>query len=447
MLNRSVGFIATSTPAGQELMQAARLLAERLGYSFEGHTTPSQVTSGFLMARDDVAILDATIEPGGGSAYRGFTAQPFLYDHVLVISRSPLPLNFHGSRPGGAPDRLRTFDNSTLIAWLERQLEDLATKPRRTKFQRTLTGATIDLIRQARSDNAVRRSGHHVFVSYRREALDQARDLCARLRSGDIPQLDGPADVTFLEPGEIAFDDEILTGQLRWHMISLLSDRIADCTSMVICDSPNYLGSWWTRIELVLYRYVTYGRSDAGMRLFRYHPADGRIDEPDDIVPAISYEQKTHIDRTILNTGSTMPADTVASQRLLGLLPIFRNFSFFNNPVFGEEFARSLLLDIGSAGPRISTLSDADVRSTIDLRDEKLVRVPSDIVAAAARDGSAVFNGRTLYRDREQGERYLWYPIRMDRPTAPPGSLDDTLVALPIIRAHEPTLNATDNGG
>jgi hypothetical protein len=438
MSQRSVAFIATSSAAGKDLMRAAQVLAERTGYSFSGYPAPAQVVAARVMAQADVAILDATVEPGGGSAYRSFTAQPFAYNHVLVVSRTPLPLNFHGRRTR-APERLHAFSNQALLDWLEGQLSELAAQPRRTGFQRTLIGASVDIFRPsyaAQADPDKRGSGHHAFVSYRREALKQARDLAAGLRAGRFAQSGGPADVTFLEPGVIAFDDEILTAQLRWHLTSLLSERIGECGSLWICDSPNYLGSWWTRTELVLHRYFSYRDSEHRRRLYRYRPRHGRVDETPDIVPAISHEQKRHIDRMISNTGSTMPADTVAKSREIGQLPGFRKFSFWTDPVFSEDFARVPLLDTGLADPAPASLSAALVQSTIDLDDERLVPVPGHVLEAIENGGSAVCNGFRLYRDQQQGARYLWYPVRRGKPTAPSGSLDDTLQALPILRAQ-----------
>lgn len=436
MSERSVAFIASSSAAGKDLVQAAKALAGRTGYSFRGFTAPPQVVAARAMAQADVAILDATVEPGGGSAYRSFTAQPFAYNHVLVVSRTPLPLNFHGRR-NRAPERLQTFSNQALLDWLEGQLTDLAARPRRTGFQRTLLGASADIFRpsyQARADPPG--PAHHAFVSYRREALGQARDLAAGLRAGRFGQTSGRADVTFLEPGVIAFDDEILTAQLRWHLTALLSDRIKECGSLWICDSANYLGSWWTRTELVLHQYFSYGSSGSRRRLYRYRPGDSRVDETPDIVPAISHEQKRHIDRMISNTGSTMPADTVAKSREIGRLPGFGKFSFWTDPVFSEDFARVPLLDTGLSAPAPATLSAALAQSTIDLDDDRLVPIPADVLETVENGGSAVFNGLRLYRDREHGTRYLWYPIRRGKPTAPPGSLDDTLEVLPVLRAR-----------
>jgi hypothetical protein len=71
-------------------------------------------------------------------------------------------------------------------------------------------------------------------------------------------------DVELLEPKALAYGNEILTSRMRWHVVGLLEERLRDCSVVVVCDSPNYLRSWWTRMDLVLvaYRAAVGGRAD-----------------------------------------------------------------------------------------------------------------------------------------------------------------------------------------
>jgi hypothetical protein len=143
--------------------------------------------------------------------------------------------------------------------------------------------------------------------------VGKARELAERLTSGKIPDPAGaPLTAIFLEPGGIAFEDEILTSRLRWHLVSLLAERLRSCDALWICDSPNYFTSWWTRAELVLCRYLeAAGRGQRRIEIWRYDPASRKSSSADGIVPALTEGQRRRVDRLLSNTGRSMGAETV----------------------------------------------------------------------------------------------------------------------------------------
>jgi hypothetical protein len=94
---RQAALIATPSEPGRELATSVREMAERKRFTLDVLTTPAQPEVARAIERYDVVILDATVEPGGKPNYPGFTAQPQVMSHVLVVSRTPLPLNFHAS--------------------------------------------------------------------------------------------------------------------------------------------------------------------------------------------------------------------------------------------------------------------------------------------------------------------------------------------------------------
>jgi hypothetical protein len=242
--------------------------------------------------------------------------------------------------------------------------------------------------------------------------------------------------VILLRPGEIAFDDEILTEQLRWHLVSLLEERLRTCDSLWICHSPNYYTSWWTRMELILCKY----RDEVGhyrnrTPIWRYDPGTGTVDSAEDLVPDLTYEQRRRLDRLLSNTGRSMGAETVQRSGKLGEQPGFRNMSFWNDRIFTPEFASVAWLDTGAvSGDRATVLTPADIDAILHSAEDRFVAVPQGTLALARQEGYARFQDFTV--SHEKLPRYLWYATRMGKQTAPPGSIDNALTPLPVYRAQ-----------
>jgi hypothetical protein len=399
---RRAALVATSSDPGTELATAVRDLAGRKGFAVDVLTNPAQPDVARALTRYDVVILDATVEPG--RSYPGFTAPPRVMNHVLVVSRTPLPLNFHGLREGGAPPYPAGFSNGDLLSWLDTQLDELRDAPARSRLERTLLGSVLTM---ARSGPPRREPGRQVFVSYRGEAVDEARQLADRLSAGKITDPAGaPLTATFLEPGEIAFEDEILTSWLRWHLVSLLAERLRRCESLWICDSPNYFTSWWSRAELVLCRYLkTPGHGQRRIRIWRYDLASGQASPADGIVPALTEGQRRRLGRLLSSAGRSMGADTVRLSGQPGEVPVPRRSSFWDDDVFTGGFANVALLDVTPHGTG-SPLTTEDIDAVLHAREEDFMVVPPDVLAAAIPGHPAEFSGYRI--SREALPRYLF---------------------------------------
>jgi hypothetical protein len=429
---RRAVLVATSSGPGRELADAVRDRAARKGFTLDVLTNPRQPDMARAIVRYDVVILDATVEHDAGSNYPGLIARPQAKDHVLVVSRTPLPLNFHGLREGGAPPYPASFTNKDILAWLDTQLEELRESRVRSRLERTLIGSALTM---GKSGPARRGPGRRAFVSYRQEALSEARELAARLSSGDMPGPAGaPLTVILLEPGEIAFDDEILTSELRWHLASLLEERLRTCDSLWICDSPSYATSWWTRAELVLCRYVN------GIAIWRYDPATGEASAADGMVPALTGSQRRRLDRLLSNSGRPVGAETADLSGQLGEVPALRRSSFWNDDVFTGDFANVPLLDVAASHGTGYPLTTEDVDGLLHAQEEEFVVVPPDVLAAAIPGHPAEFSGYRI--SREALPRYwlsrtpVGHAVRAGRRAAPAGRLVDGLLEpLPVFRA------------
>lgn len=158
-LNLSI--FPTRSREGIQLHEAIRKLAQDLGYVLNNISSdPTPVEYANACQNADVVVLDATIEPKGQHNYH--IAYPTPLDHVLVVSRTHLPLNFYGVRDvaverqsGGLfgmsretlirgtpfyPDHL---SNTDILRWLALQLEDLHDKGKRPSNQYGVIGSTF----------------------------------------------------------------------------------------------------------------------------------------------------------------------------------------------------------------------------------------------------------------------------------------------------------------
>lgn len=74
----------------------------------------------------DVVIFDGSIEDGC-EQYRAALELMKCLDHILIVSRTPLPVNFEGMRKGGAPGIIKTGEseynermtNKDIIEWID----------------------------------------------------------------------------------------------------------------------------------------------------------------------------------------------------------------------------------------------------------------------------------------------------------------------------------------
>ncbi|MEA2691021.1 MAG: hypothetical protein QOJ16_408 [Acidobacteriota bacterium] len=98
---------------------------------------------------EDAVLVDATLERENVGTYQIVTEQPNAFWHVLVVSRTYLPINFQGLRPGGAPKypyplpRMGAMEpgpawtNREIAEWAARQLLAIRDEAPRPRLPRT----------------------------------------------------------------------------------------------------------------------------------------------------------------------------------------------------------------------------------------------------------------------------------------------------------------------
>jgi hypothetical protein len=297
-----ITFFRSRNEASAEL--AARLKQALAAGALRGLTVEVRVQEGGTQADmlraclgDDAVIFDGSVEDDVGSNYAAATAQPMAMDHVLVVSRTHLPLNFYGLREGGSPnsggttDGRNELDNEELLPWLLVQIEDLATHPRppserilleldqsMVPLASAITSASEAIMHRS-LDLQKERRRRTVFVSYLSKYSrgykgktppvgERVEDLIEQL-----PKLRGRPDLTtkYWPPGSLS--SEFMTEQRRWQVVSIVDRYIRTAEEFLVFESPDYLESWWTQAELVM---VGYSRASSGggegPRVIRYRP-------------------------------------------------------------------------------------------------------------------------------------------------------------------------------
>ena len=231
---------------------------------------------------DDVVIFDGSVEDEKGSNYEAATAQATCMDHVLVVGRTKLPLNFFGLRKGGHPELIKSstkeadkddFDNDRIIKWIRTNLYDLSKDLPRSEEDRISITSFSEMSNYADKLNVVSQkimersldkyntrdniiisylskySCHHKNgISFHGKYVEDLRQFIKKERNIDISK------ICYFPPGSIS--SELMIEQRRWQIISIIDRYIRLCKEFWIFETPDYYDSWWTQAELASLAYI-----------------------------------------------------------------------------------------------------------------------------------------------------------------------------------------------
>lgn len=266
---------APRTIPGEELANRVSQFGKNLGYEVQVLHAANSTQADFCFAclRDAAVIVDGSIDLDiEKTVYPVLTAQHNIFDHVLVVSRSYLPLNVRSLRGGGAPDYPRVFTNDRIEAWLTCQLAELRQQVERGQhYQRLpiqkvedLVDRQVDIRRMMDAsfdiDRARRINADQIFISYRSYWFDKGAAAFAErlVENGFAAAGVGPRPVKIVPPGSVVHETEALTPMRRWMLVGLIEDLVRDSSELWLYwrDDPanpgrSYPQSWWTIAELV----------------------------------------------------------------------------------------------------------------------------------------------------------------------------------------------------
>ncbi|WP_421794652.1 hypothetical protein [Haliscomenobacter sp.] len=422
---------STRSPEGKALEGMLRDFLHALGWIVSVHNQPTQSEFNSACIKQDVVFVDASVELAGTHNYAAFTAQPQAYDHVLVASRTYLPQNFYGLREGGAPPYPFSQNNQAIMAWIREQVADLLPNLPRTGKNIWSTGLRGPLkdLEKAR----VRASQQHqIFVSFRNSVHKQAKDLQQQLASGKFHQ-GVKQGVLLLSPGELAYQDEVLSYLQRWEILSIIEEKMRTVKEVWILESDQYYQSWWTSGEMVLMAYFQ-AVSKRRPLLKVYHPKTQKVEvEPAGVVPELSYEQRRSLDRLLSTAGRTRGAETAQKMREFASIPLIGRSAFFNHPAFSLEWTQQRVFEEPTnTGYSWKNALNPDL--FIEMVQPKLIPVPHEVLQQVAQRGATDYQ---QYSFMMAPHRYIWYATRLGRLNGPKYSDELTIAQELVFRAKK----------
>jgi len=446
----TLSFFATRSKDGLELIDRLQGVAQTKGFKLklfrEGASGTDYVRE---CSNADVVVLDATIERAGQHNY-GFT-MPLPLDHVLVVSRTPLPLNFYGLRAEitrtdgrsicGAPGYGQALSNPDIVEWLIAQLESLRPDvPRQARdkgYFRALRSMQTSLDRL----DEQRRATGNIFISYRSCHFDRV----ARLR--DNVAREGQRPVRFFPPGILALD--LLTEQRRWQILSMIDRFVGPAEDVWIYETEDYYNSWWTLGELVTLAYRRCGgyRGKPPPRLSRIEPTTGKLSPlSDDFLPRLTEAQRRRMARLYVNSDSAQVApEAVVTMRVLSQVPLIGRLRYLHDHVWSDLFWRHPILDCWCCRRIGERKNDIDIDAFLALQDPGAHRLSPEMMLEALAAGELVCPGcRRTYRIEAAEPQYVWVCNANGHPVgryfaalmglAPPEHDETSIVMLPSFR-------------
>jgi hypothetical protein len=418
-LKPTLAFFAARSHDGIALQNQFSPLAEQLGFDVKlfACSTPLEYTQ--TCANYDAIVIDASVEEKGEHNYDIVTSYPL--DHILVVSRTYLPLNFWGLRDGildshikttiyGTPFYPKTKSNQEILRWLDLQLRDLLPslpRPMEEKgdpFRMTVPmKPSLDLLDRRRNQSG------QIFISYRSQDAEQVEKLKQQIERGQFHQ--GQTKVVrYFPPGILS--DEVMTEQRRWQILSMIDRFIGPATEIWIYETEDYYNSWWTLGELATLAY----RRNVGYRdqnppiLKIFNPRTNKIsDLPSDYLPKMTEEQRKRMARWYVNTDASQGLEMAIGIRKLSKVPILGWFPYFNDPVWSDEFWKNPILDCGCCRQIGRNRNQFDLDKflwTIDPGFTRLTPIQMSNVVRTKQISCPVCN--TLYRVEEAPPHYLF---------------------------------------
>lgn len=411
-----ISVFSNRTPESDKLRNEIYRLAIELGFKVkERELTESQ----FIEAQiyDSLVVFDATIEKGqNGKLIHNYSIldtdpifhQPLMYpkEHVLVVSRTYLPLNFYpnsgyGMRESGVPLYPKTQTNAVILQWLRKRIEVLRPTLRCSEnFWAILKDRTSKTLKTSNLQREQQRLSGQVFISYRSKHYNDykgdkqkgVKALKQRIEAGYINGV--KTSVRDISPGSLAYENELLTQKDRWRVLSMLSTWILVSDELWIYDTDDYWASWWTCGELTALLYWKFYKQYGGLlgteilgqsreypMLKIYDPCKDTVrDAPDDYLPSITREQHRRLQRWFANT-DPMTASFETKYAIDHANNIDSSskdkIPLASDPVWSDEFQKNLVLECPLCR-KVNSQKHLDLDSVIFTRMKGVSIVPFD---------------------------------------------------------------------
>lgn len=296
---------------------------------------------------DDVVVFDGSVEDPPGANYRAAQMWPVCMDHFLVVSRTPLPLNFQPIHEGGFPDPSgardgggTALDNAFLVDWVLRQLSGMADRLPRPAAEKAAGGEggqgpgmreICEWVNRRIAESMERRKERRArsgraFVSYlsRHSRVHRHPAGAAGFFVEDVAErvkaLHGDPDfpVLYYPPG--ALSGEFMTEHRRWQILAFIDGKIRAAEEFWVFETEDYRTSWWTLAELACLAYMRHGGQPLP-QIVRCTVRGRELvaaEAGPDFVPVLERHQGREFGRHLSNSdANTMGYETIGRQREL----------------------------------------------------------------------------------------------------------------------------------
>ena len=305
-----------------------------------------------------VVIFDASIESEQSDMlqYRAAIELMKFLDHVLIVSRTTLPVNFAGMRKGGAPEMIKSgtseyktsMTNCEILEWIMDTLENSSIElPRKLKMdmrpdEYEKNKQFVINIEAQMISNSVKKIHEEkgVFVSYLSRYSKyyhghHPEEPYVEELFEDISRISGVPDsaITYFPPGKISL--ELMTAQRRFEIVSATEIFIKKCKAFWIYKTSDYDSSWWAFGEKMSLVHL-YGRHmDKCPDIYIAKPVRGEngkwtfqikkyltVNEKTEFLPRLTPFEQRELDRLYINSNPMTTAyEQVEKMRRLASMP------------------------------------------------------------------------------------------------------------------------------
>ncbi|MEO0724314.1 MAG: hypothetical protein AAFZ63_07225 [Bacteroidota bacterium] len=257
--------IPCNSTAGRELTEQLKQLAAELDLDFK---VEDKIRSRDHYARicleSDIVIVDVTMSEGFMELVQYVDPQIQLH-HVLKVSRSFTPLNMFNVLGGGVGQfpylegEQEGWDNASILTYVKKHILRIKQIDPNTYGVHNSGNPVSDVVQNSweylrRLDQAY----FHLFISYRSSDYQQVLKIKNQLDGSIHEETNKPIKVILFKPGELAYENELLSAMRKWQILGALEEQLAKCDELWIIDSPTYYNSWWTTGELFAVSYLNY---------------------------------------------------------------------------------------------------------------------------------------------------------------------------------------------
>lgn len=317
-------------------------LAEELGYSVRVYESEGSSQFDFLQAvyRDTSTIVDMTIPDDLtlSTVYPLLTAHVNILDHILVFSDKQYEDGSHILPMNITPQRIRTYKDNDLLAWLRLQLMDLKECQNYERFEiesiESLSNYKERMEQVIVDSLALRerkkKDKTQVMISYRNSCSKEVEQFRKEVEA------QGKIEIKVLPPGSLCGDYEAHTPMRRWMLVGLLDDNIREVNEVWVYYNDIYANSWWTLAELVMVANINYDRNEDDKIKIKVYDSKGKRflsekEYPEFIKVSLDTDQHRRLARLLSNTRpDTMGPENIENiNQLKQIVPIMRSMPKF----------------------------------------------------------------------------------------------------------------------